>query len=148
MNAPISFLPMPENDSRPARPVYFTSKASAERYAVKRAMALSADGLARPVEFVRDVYQGGERFFAVRLAAPSDDYQVVELSDSDTERLQQAGLRSEIERCQHEVKSHELSAANSKRGSCFERIHRERVVQVRDRIRQLELRLTVGVVPT
>jgi len=146
MSAPISILPLPENDSRPARPVYYQTKSSAERSAVKRAMALSSDGLARPVEFVCDVYQGGERFFAVRTAAPSDDFVVRELSASEVERLQQAGIRAAIERCGHEIESHERDASNAKPGSCFERVHRERVAQVRERMRVLGLRIIVGAV--
>lgn len=147
MSAPVATQPLPENDSRPARPVYYQTPSGAEGYAKRLAAAASTDGLARPVEFVQGVYQGGSRFFAAESAAPSDDYVVRELPAAEVTRRQQAGIRAAIERCGHEVKAHQLGAGIAKPGSCFERIHLERVAQVKDRIRELELRLTVAAAP-
>ncbi len=144
-NATPCTQPLPGNDSRPARPEFFQTPTSADTYATRRAMASSTDGLARPVEFTRGIYQGGSHYFAVESAAPSDDYVVRELTVAEVTRRQQAGIRAAIERCGHELKSHQLAAGIAKAGSCFERIHLERVAQVRERVRELELRLIVGV---
>lgn len=147
MNAPTATQPLPENDSRPARPTFFQTPASAETYATRLAMAASHDGLARPVEFAQGVYQGGNRYFAAESAAPSDDYVVRELPAAEVTRRQQAGIRRAIERCGHQVKAHELSAGIARPGSCFERIHLERVAELQEQIRELEERLTVALAP-
>ena len=144
-NAAPATQPLPANDSRPARPVFFQTASGADRQAIRLASAASTDGMARPVEFVRGVYQGGQKHFSAESAAPSDDYVVRELPAAEVARRQQAGIRAAIEKCGHEIDAHKRASEIAKPGSRFEHIHLERIEQVRERVRELELRLTVAV---
>lgn len=137
---------LPANDL-PARPLaVYQTHAGAQTYAIKRAMAESPEGLAKPVEFVPNAWQpkGGRSIcFIVESCQPGDDYQVREASQLEITRVQQANMRAEVERL-YEQAATEDAAADRAKAACFILMHSKWAAQARSKARDLETRLTVS----
>jgi len=134
--------PLAANDARPARPVFFQTHSGAQSYAVKRAMAESPVGLAKPVKFVANAWQaaGAAAVFVVESSAPGDDYVVRQAAADETHRAQQAGIRTEVERL-YEKAREEDAAADRAKGACFVKMHSRWAADARNEARELETRL-------
>lgn len=146
MSAPVATLPAAANDSRPARPVCFTSRASAVAHASRLARLASASGTYHATQYLTDTFrpvEGGDAY-AVRLGVL--DWEVVTVSEAEVTRCQQAWLRRSIESHHEVARAHDLAAGIAKPGSSWQRQHLLNAQRERDYARALELRLTVSVV--
>lgn len=137
-------MPANSNDAPASRPVVFQARSTAERYAIKCAMAFSRENLATPVEFVEGAFtpKGGGRCFAIE-PAPMGEWSVVELSAVEVTRRQQAGIRYAIALLQEKARE-ETRAALAAKTPTFVRVHAKWAREARIEVRELELRLQVS----
>lgn len=137
-------------DSRPARPVVFVTRSSAEAYAIRRVQCLSRDGLAHPLEFVPGAFlhRAGGPCFAVEPApGPLGEWLVLELTAADIGRRQQSGMRHAVDALYAEAESWTEQALASRLGAVRAHFFTE-ARQARERARDIETRLTMSVVRT
>ena len=145
-NATPCTQPPPDNDARPARPVYFTTKAGAVAHATRSARLASPSGAYHATQYLTDTFRPveGGNAYAVRLGVL--DWEVVIVSEAEVTRCQQAWLRRSIESHHEVARAHDLAAGIAKPGSSWERQHLANAKRERDAARALELRLTCSVV--
>ncbi len=141
---PAALKPLAENDARPVRPVLFQTRASAIGYAKRLACHESRIQRFHSVDFVTDAFQGAEGGKVFQVVMATVDWEVRELSTVDFERQRQSGIRFAIDTCKTKAASHDSAAYLSMPGGAVEALHVRGAKEERQRIRELELLLTVS----
>ena len=143
---PASLQPAAANDSRPARPTYFTTKQGAESHARRLAADESPTRTTTGVPFVPDLFRPveGGKAWEVKLAH-FGDFEVREVSLLELARRQQAGMRADIAKLIAQAEGYEAKAASTNPSMASLKQQRLRYARsARGEAREIELQLTIS----
>jgi hypothetical protein len=143
VSAPVATLPLPDNDAKPSRPVYFTNKTSAVAFASRCARQASKSGIYELVRFVPEAFQPVEGGVAFQATLGVVDWEVRAVAPAELARLVEAGIRAAVQKHLNKAAAHELAAGIMRPGAVHA-MHKRYAAEERDLARQTELLLTVA----
>jgi len=136
-------MPGATNDGFTVRGPYYTTAAGADAAARRRAQDESPTRTTTGVPFARGLHRALEGGKAFGHCPGNIDYVVVEYSEQEVERLQQAGMRAFVPREYDRATEHTNAASLATNGSSLRSFHEHYANEHRSRARVVETQLTL-----